>query len=241
MGSGTINTNWYSLSKTMMKTSFRNENDILATRIGNYIFEKIKADISADYFEDREEEGICAVKYNVRHINETTQLDGHLKVSAHLFASKNDVFEPSISLDVLLYVGFSQNDFKILLDKVINAMCHEIEHYRDYEKKTFEEYDEAIIRINYLTQCQEMRSRILSNQEIVPYIRGLVLIAKRDKKPFPVIVDEDLDRVFFENDKDFRTKVIAANISAEVAEIILDIKTKVIAKALTIFPNLRLT
>lgn len=236
--------NWYFLYKFAFD---RNKNDILSSNIGRRVFTLIKQNFGKDFAIDITDiKNSCKISLVVMYI-ETDKMDYKLRynffdVAASFNAPKDKsfaFFDPFIRIELTLINKFSSNNFPGLYYVVMDAIRHEVEHYNIYKntKKSLADNDMPYGG-DYLGQCNLLKNKILSEEEIVPYLRGLVFSAKKQKRPFPQVLNDNLSSLFFYNN-DIKREMTAEEIR-NVNAIIKEIKSKVISRAQQIFPKLRM-
>jgi len=87
--------------------------------------------------------------------------------------------------------------------------------------------------------CLKKKESLLSEGEIVPYVKGIVFASKKSKKPFEQLLDENLNGLFFYNNSNFKNRMMKSPDWATISQIISDIKVTVINRAKQLYPYLR--
>ena len=83
---------------------------------------------------------------------------------------------------------------------------------------------------------------MLSDAELIPYIKGLVFLSKKEKKrhiSFEDILDQNLNGLIFQNNEEFKKQIIRSSEWDEVSKIISKIKETIILRAKQLYPHLR--
>lgn len=216
-----------------------NKDDLLASRLSKEIFEIIKNNIGKNIYKEinvDERCVLCLETFNKRNIIENERFF----VRALLDYSAIESYDPSIQVNIYFSNEFSQNDFNVFYGKLVESIGHEIGHYYQYRNNrnsmsnSEQEKDE-----DFLNGCKKLKEFLLSEMEIIPYIKGIMTKSKKTKTMFETLLNENLNYLLFENNNDFKEQIINSKDWLEIDKIISEIKNTIIDKAKSLYPHLR--
>jgi transposase len=229
--------NWYGLYKLAYNVS---KDDILASKISKDIFSVIKENIGKSFYKDMRVDSNCGLNLYTSYENYKALRYDTFDVRAFFSFSKEGYFEPSIRVDFVFSNQFSKKYFDKLYYVIFDALKHELGHYYQYrqkEKSLYNGNEDQKLSIDQLSLFINERNTLLSERELIPYIKGLVFTSKKQNKPFTTVVDESLNSLFFGN-IELKNKILTSPLGSKVSEIILEIKNVVVSKAKQLYPYL---
>lgn len=230
--------NWYNFWKFSYNVS---RNDRLASKLSQEIFFVVKENMFKNTFKEIGVDEICNLKLyfsfkdykDLRY--ETFDIEGYTSWSDEGY------FDPYIRIDLEFANEFSSLYFDKLNYVLYDAVKHELDHYRQYKQG---EKHERIDRLQFNPQKPidsfiDTKAHLLSEGELIPYIRGLVFTSKKQKLSFEIILDESIDGIFFGNNAGLKNKILSSLGGQEISNIMADIKLAVIDRAKKLYPYLR--
>jgi hypothetical protein len=231
--------NWYNFYKISYNVS---RDDVLASELSQNIFSAVKENMFKNTFKEMKVDDKCNLQLyfsfgdygSLRY--ETFDIEGYTAWSDHGY------FEPYIRIDLKFDNRFSDRYFDKLNYVVYDAVKHELDHYRQYKQKEKHErselprFDPQKPIVGFIAA----KNNILSEGEILPYIRGLVYTSKKQKVPFEIILDKSIDDIFFGNNKVFKSQIMSS-VGQEINRLSAEIKLVIMARAKQLYPYLRKT
>jgi len=219
------------------KLSFRNEFDILSNEISKEIFNLFKSNLNRNTD--------TSLKIKDYNIILKTYLDNSNKLKFGVYNIVASFNYPSIlnkteNISVIIKYNsyFSSKHFQQFYYNVYEVVRHELEHYHKYNKGFWPEddYNNNFEDKNIEEKSNQVRNYILSSTEIDSYIRSIVYLAKKRQVEYNIVMDDILNRILFNNDKNIKdkyrdNKVINKNIQ--------EIKNTLQYNIEKIYPNLR--
>jgi len=226
--------NWYFLSKF----AFRNKNDLLATSLVRKIFSFIKQNLNKDTYYETKVDNNCDLFLYITFLNNENNLRyKNFDIRAFINKFKDRSIKSFIRVELYTNRKFSSKDYDQLQYILYDATRHEINHYfQSYN----EEHDSQNNENNEtLNRFIDLRKYILQPDELEAYIRGLMFTAKKQKKPFETILNDNLNGLFFVNDQKIKKEILNLPISKKIIGFFNDIKKSVLLRAKEIFPNVQ--
>ena len=213
------------------------QDDVLAARLSKEIFAVIKENMGKDVFKEIKIDRECDF-FLYTHNNRADLIHDTFDIKAIFDYSKNKTFKPSIQMNINFSDKFPESSFDKMYYELFNAVKHELGHYCQYNN---DELEESVLEksSDYIESCKNLRDNILSNAELVPYIKGLVFASKKSKKSFAKLLDENLNGLFFYNDDAFRDKKEKSSEWSEINEIMLSIKREVMRVAIGLYSHIK--
>jgi len=233
---------WYDLFKTAFN---RTKSQNLTMSLSRQIFNVIKNNFKKDTGTTLKVDNRCNLFLRIEYVGNRDLYGKNFFVNAFGNYSKGKLIQtlPAIHFDVSFNNKFSALDFPKLHYKLYDAVRHELWHYWQYLDPNYvlTDNEAPIYNGDTISDYTELRNHIVSEQEIVSYISGLVFSAQKQRKPFSVVLNESLDDLFFENNISTKQKVLSSAIGREAETIISNIKNTVISRAQQLYPDTRLT
>lgn len=232
-----------SLIRILKAASFRNKYDLFSNEISGKIFKIIKDKLSSktnfkDSFHEKEEESKeeYAVDFYVKF---SDTYDNKVDIKAKFYYSDQQT-EPFIEIRIYLRTDFSENDFERFHWYLYECVRHEYEHFDKYIRGFWPDkrYDEIIESLNTINLSDTEKAKLISELllhyiEIDSYAKSIMYVAKKRKIPYGYVIRDILNRLFFNNDKNIKKRMLQ---NQEVSQIIDEIKNRLIERIRKIFP-----
>jgi hypothetical protein len=213
--------------------------------LSRQIFSTVKNNLKKDTGVTFRVDDQCNLFLQVEYVGDVDLFGKNFFVNAFGNYSKGKLIQtpPAIHFHISLNDRFSALDFPRLYYKLYDAVRHELGHYWQYLDPNYVLTDDntPIYNGDTISDYTELKNHIVSEQEIAPYISGLVFSAQKQRRPFTAILNENLDELFFENNATTKQRVLSSVIGREAAKIIQDITNRVISRAKQLYPQTRLT
>jgi hypothetical protein len=228
----------------ILKTaSFRNKYDLFSNTVSRKIFEMIKDKLPSkvnfkDSFYEKEEES--KEEYTVDfYVKFNDAYDKKVDIKAKFYYPDQQT-EPFIDIRIYLRMDFSDDDFERFHWYLYECVRHEYEHFDKYIKGFWPDkrYDEIIESLNTLNLSDIEKAKLVSELmlhyiEIDSYVKSIMYVAKKRKIPYGYVIQDILNRLFFNNDKNIEKRMLQ---NQEVSQIINEIKNRLIERIRNIFP-----
>lgn len=228
--------NWYELYRISYNVS---KNDVLALNISHNIFFFVKENLGRNLYTEIIVDKECKLYLYIFYNRREELRYGTFNIEAFTDISKNRLFNPYMMVNLFFSNQFSELYFDTLNYIIYDAIKHELDHYRQYKNNEDVEENPLIPGENLVASFINMRDSILLEQELVPYVKGLVFTSKKQNVPLPVIIDKNLDGLFFTNNIERKNQILNSIHGKRVREIMLEIKNSTINKAKQLYPYLR--
>lgn len=133
------------------------------------------------------------VKYNIKYLSFSDEKE-YFTVSA-FFDEKT--FPPSISL--FIYINYEYaNNIDLILEKLYYKLIETVRHEVTHVYQNYDQQNELIKKIQFTYNILEKEEQyLLADTEVQSYVEGLYFRAKKERKPFTVVLDEFLKPRFF--------------------------------------------
>lgn len=247
--------NWYCLYKFAYNI---NRDDVLTSRIVRDIFFIVKENMGINIFRQitvHKED--AATSKSILSINKNCELylythNGSFEnlryeafdIRAITNISKGgQLFDPFMRVDLYFSYQFLEKYFDKLYYVLYEAVKHEMDHYRQYINRSVfwdDDLESQQLPIDDpLSQFINLRDSLLSERELNPYVKGLVFTSKKQNISFGIILNKNMDGLFFGNNTITKEKVLRSSIGERVNKILLEVRDKVASRAKELYPYLR--
>ena len=235
--------NWYRLLKLAFS---RTKSQRLTMSLSRQIFEFIKAHVQKDGGCELKVDDNCSLYLQVNHSEDAPFLKQNFYIDAGGTYIKKDSFlslvPPSMQFIISLNKDFSELDFPKLYYDLYISIRHELGHYWKYLDPNYNlEENELTGGRELILRYRNWKDYILVDQELDAYVRGLIFSAQKQRKPFSVLLNENLTYLLFENDESVKQNVLSSTIGPEVSVILEEIKSKATEKVKQLYPMSRIT
>ena len=180
--------------------AFRNKYDILANRVAEWIFSLIKNGNLGEYIYDN-------IHVDISNSEKETHLNfNNFKIGAE--CRGND-----IQIDIFLKSDFSKSDYQSFNYVLYEVIRHELEHQdrfilgKNPDDEYVKTYDQLMNDSGLkLEEHSELIAKyILSDSEIDSYVKSIMYVAKKQKRSAIEIIEQVLNRAFFNNNEKLMT------------------------------------
>jgi len=232
--------NWYNFYKVSYNVS---RDDVLASELSQNIFSAVKENMFKNTFKEMKVDDKCNLQLYFSFGDYEDLAYETFGISGFTAWSEHGHFEPYIRIEIQFSNEFSNLYFDKLNYVIYDAVKHELDHYRQYKQKEKHERRDMsqFTSENQIDYFVNTKDHLLSEGEIVPYVRGLVFTSKKQKVPFDTVLDKSLDAIFFWNNAELKNKVLSSLYGQEINQMLSEIKLGAINKAKELYPYLRKT
>ena len=241
--------NWY---HKFLKLAHRNPIEKDSIAITQEIFQKIKQ----SYLNRNNTMESQTLQYkpapNLGNLNTETLTDDQMairdklvfNINIHKTTNINEVqvggmsFGNSIEIDINIPNNFSNQSFESLYSWLFETIRHEIKHFINYlHGKSFQRFPKER-SLRTLENIQRASHYILSKTELMPFINGILLRAKRWRIPFEQATLQTIDKILRSFDENYskQNPPISPNDLQEIQNIRQHILNTIIEKASAIYP-----
>jgi hypothetical protein len=211
------------------------KDDLLTAKISREIFQVVKNNMGRDYGEKINIDDKCKLYLTIQN-NKNDIGMRPFYISAVFECNKYDFRYPHIVVNIDLSEKFSNLYLDKIYGYIVNAVGHEIGHYHQYknEREILESTTDKWHSKDPIELSKQLGNRLLSNKEIIPFIKGIMIKSKKIKISFVDLLNENLNYLIPIND----LKLDSSGIS-EINKIINNIRNVVIERARQLYPHLR--
>lgn len=230
-----------------------NKDDVLASKLSKEIFDTVSGSMGNNTYKDIVVDDVCKLQLNTFNNIQGQQLRyDTFDIRSNFDFSQSNIYPPEIHVKLYFSSHFSNKNFNSLNNVILDAIKHELGHYYQYKngKDSFEDISQEKSDGDILVDCINTRNYLLSNNELVPYIKGLVLQYKKslsqklynkqnqEKLTFEAILDESLNGILFGNNDTNKNLAMQSKNWVKASEIISEIQKTIIKKAKQLYPFL---
>lgn len=148
-------------------------------------------------------------------------------------------FNNTLNLSLQISNRFSNKSFERLYMEMYDVVRHEIRHLYDDSRGKNISSPRQNKRVDMVENVRNASTFILSEAELVSYIDGMVLRAKKNHVPFSNLVVETVNKVFSIKAGDYKNNSIPMAISSQIQQIENHTIQAIIQKARSHYPNLQ--
>ena len=239
----------------MIKLAWRNPIEMDSIAITQEIFQKIK-----QTYDSNHTIGTQTLQYkpspNLGNFSQESLTDDQrtireilvFNINIHTVDNINEAqiggmsYGNDIEININIPTSFSEQHFESLYSWLFESVRHEIKHYVNFLHGKKFQTTHRQKSVKTLENIQSASNYILSKTELMPFINGILVRAKRWRIPFEQAVLQSIDRVFtgFDENYNRQNPPIPPNDLQEIQNIRQNVLNALLEKARTIYPGTRI-
>lgn len=229
------------MKENIYSLAFRNKYDMMASEASKEVFLAV---INNNYFYKAFPKYNMDIFLNVKRIEDNSIAPKKFNIEAKNDSEfdKDELIWSEISLNIILSRSFTNMDHESLNYAIYEAIRHELEHHKTFTEigKPDSKYKNILEKVFNVSQkeayknCGIIAQYITHPQELSSNARSIYFVAKKEHRDYRIVLEEFLNRVFFNNDPE---KIKIGKMDKDISDIIKSVRNKIIERMMYFFPN----